>query len=76
MLEVTNTRRIIIKKGGYTFTFIKVKDQKNSKKMKLKLISIECEKNLGDCYPPEHTYFLALRQGYAMLKRQLLRKNN
>ena len=47
-----NTRRIKIKKGGYTFTFIKVKNQKNSKKIKLKLISVECEKNFGDCYPP------------------------
>jgi len=74
MLEVTNTRRIIIKKGGYTFTFIKVKDQKNSKKMKLKLISIECEKNFGDCHPSDDIYLLALKQGYAILKRQLLKE--
>jgi len=74
MLEVTNTRRIIIKKGGYTFTFIKVKNQKNSKKIKLKLISVECEKNFGDCYPPKNTYFLALRQGYAISQRQSSKK--
>ena len=74
MLEATNTRRIIIKKGGYTFTFIKVKNQKNSKKIKLKLISVECEKNFGNCHPPEYIYLLALRQGYAILKRQLLKE--
>ena len=74
MLEVTNTRRIIIKKGGYTFTFIKVKDQKNSKKMKLRLIGVRCEKSFGDCYSPKSIYLSALRQGYAISQRQSSKK--
>ena len=74
MLEVTNTRRIIIKKGGYTFTFALIESQKNSKKMKLRLIGVRCEKSFGDCRPPEHIYFLALRQGYAILRKQLLKE--
>jgi len=60
-----NTRRIKIKKGGYTFTFTP------TERLKLILTAIECEKSFGDCYPSKYIYLLALRQGYAILNKQL-----
>ena len=63
--------KIVIKNSGYTFIFICTRDPKIREKIKLKLIAIECEKSFGNCYAPKHIYSSALRQGYAILKKQL-----